>query len=319
MTLALRALLTGEDPYALSASPISLAATATATSNPPPASWKRWLDLVDELAMLPGRDSPELASDLLLQYKVTSDAALLDQRTSARLAYHALADSVDWTVPAAIRQPLGAWNFAGAQSALDVASYAWTATGQTAQTLPAVDARSGPVMAAWEAADTAQDLVAANMLAQTQLLAAGDVADAIAVAEAPRDVVTTIGLLGSAVPEAEPAVAAVRTIDAETAASISASIRATLTEAASAGRVRIGLAIGATLVVLVMAAVVVLRQRRGQRGRLAAPNSAPALEPHASPLPSTPTPVESESTTAPDGADTLSALPEAEISPHPRN
>jgi hypothetical protein len=201
----------------------------------------------------------------LLQYKVTSDDALLEERSNARTRYHALADAVKWVVPPAVRSPLTAWNFGAAQSALDVASYAWTATGQTDAILSGVGARVGPVKSAWESAGNAQDLVAANLLAETQLTAATDVSDAIAVANAPRDVITTIGLLGTTVPDTEPAVAAVRDIDPDTAASISAAVRSTIAEAASAGRVRIGVAGGALMLAVFALLFATVRRRRALR------------------------------------------------------
>ena len=264
MTAALQVLLDGADPYA--PDPTAAATSGTRT----PASWQRWLDAVDEQVLHPAGASPDLASDLLLQFKVTTDASLLDERSAARTAYHELAESVAWAVPAAIRQPLSAWNFERAQSALFVAPAAWSITGQADERLAGIDARNGPVAVAWESARTEQDLVDANLLAQAQLGAASEVADVIALANAPRDLITEIGLLGTTVPSADPAIAAVRAVDTATAASVSQGIRQALTEAVPAGRLRVSIA-GVVGALLILAALVLLRRRRHTRaatGRL---------------------------------------------------
>ena len=55
------------------------------------ATWKDWLDAVDELALAPAGAKVDLASNLLLEYGATTDRATLTRRAAARTVYHALA------------------------------------------------------------------------------------------------------------------------------------------------------------------------------------------------------------------------------------
>jgi hypothetical protein len=258
MTAALTALLDGRNPYA--SDPAAKRATTVAT-------WKDWLDAVDELALMPAGASPTLASDLLVEYGVTDNRTLLAQRAEARSAYHELAAEVgDWDVPAAVRSPLAAWDFTATETAIRVAATTWTLTGQSDSILPGIDARDGPAAKAWEAARTTADLQAAAGLAQAQLGAASDVADVITLVDTPLDLVQQVGLIGTGIPDPGPAVAAVRTGDTEHASRITASIRSTITGLRDAGQLRIEVtaAILGSLLLLLLAAVA-LRTRAGRR------------------------------------------------------
>ena len=295
MTLAMQALFDGRDPYAVEApgtasgapaasaapgaSGAPAAAAAPAASGAPAAAdrkvatWKQWLDAVDEIALEPAKASRTLASDLLLEYGVTTDRATLTARTAARTAYHQLRDTVTgWTVPAAVREPLSGWEFATAQDAITAALPAWTITGATDETLAGIDARHGPVSAEWDKATTKGDLDAAAALAQRQLDAAKDVASAKAIEEAPRDFVQEVGLIGETVPSLDPAIAAVRTIDTAGASSVTAAIRDVLGRARGAGELRIGVTIAVVAVLLLILALllfVAFRRRRRTRMALA--------------------------------------------------
>jgi hypothetical protein len=227
---------------------------------------------MDEIGLHPAGASPQLASDLLLEHGVTTDRALLDARTAARAAYHDLADTVDWTVPAAVRTPLSEWDFPAARTALGAADAAWSVTGQTDATLPGVDARDGPAARAWEQASTERDLVAAGVLARAQLDAARDVVVAMAVSRAPRDLVAEIGLLGTPTPSIDQAIAAVRDLDTTTATRITTSIRQAVEGASDAGRARIAAAI---VVALLIAGLLAWRHsHRGTRTLIATETAA---------------------------------------------
>ena len=257
MQAALQALLEGRDPYATDP-------TAKRTSSV--ASWRDWLDAVDELVLQPAGASPVLASDLLLQYGVTDDRGLLDQRTDARAAYHRLAAEVgDWIVPPAVRTPLAAWDFTQAQTAAAAAEDAWNLTGQADATLVGIDARHGPAAEAWADAMTTPDLIASTDLAQAQLDAAKDVAETMALADAPLDFVQQVGLIGTTLPDAKPAVAAVRDGDFDRAGQITASVKSSIDGLRDAGQLRLlvaGAVLGALLLLLLLAVALRLRRRR---------------------------------------------------------
>ena len=256
MTAALTGLLQRRDPYATD--PTAKRRTVVAT-------WKDWLDAVDELALAPAGARADLASNLLLEYGATTDRAALARRTEARTAYHALVAAVDdWVVPAAVRSPLAAWDFATATTAVVAAEQAWTITGETDATLDGVDARHGPAADAWAAATTVEELDAAAALAETQLDAAKDVAQTAALVGQPLDFAQQVGLVGAQLPSLEPATDAVRNADADAAARMTASLRATINGLRDSGRTRIAVAIA--ILVTVLALIILLAVWRLQAG-----------------------------------------------------
>ena len=263
MTAAVTALLERRDPYA---------ADPSAKREAKVATWRDWLDAVDELALAPAGAPESLASDLLVEYGVATDTGLLAQRASVRRAYADLAATVDgWELPAAVRTPLATWNFGAAGAAIETAGLTWQLTGDTDSVLPGVDARNGPAAEAWQGAATIDDLEAAADLAGRQLDAARDVADALALADQPLDIVQQVGLFGTQLPSPDAAIPAVRAGDGDAVAALTADLRETVAGLRAAGQQRIALG-GMTLaLVLALMAVLVVRQARiGARRRAAA-------------------------------------------------
>jgi hypothetical protein len=263
MTAVVSALLGRRDPYA--ADPATKRAT-------PVATWKDWLDAVDELALAPAGAPDRLASDLLLEYGVTTDRALLAQRAAVRQAYRELLATIDgWVVPPVVRKPLTAWKFAAAEAAIGAAGRTWELTGETDAVLEGVDARHGPAAALWERATTLTDLEAAADLAGRQLGAARDVADVRALVERPFDVVQQVGLFGTLIPSPDAAIPAVRAGDGDTVAGITAEVRAAVAGLRATGEQRIAVG-GITLAMLLamLLGFLVWQAREGSRRRAAA-------------------------------------------------
>ena len=260
MTAALAVLFDARDPYAVDPS---------AKREKVVATWKEWLDAIDEVALADSAASASLASDLLLEFGAADDNGLLESRTDARSAYHTLLGSVgDWVVPVAVRAPMAAWEFRVAQDAIAAAPEAYELTGQTDETLDGIDARHGPAADAWAAAQTAKDLKAAADLARAQLDAAKDVVAAQAEAARPLDLVEQVGLLGATIPGLDPAVAAVRAADADAAAQVTASVRATIGGLREIGQGRLTTAAiitGVVVLLLIVLTVLLVRRRRGRR------------------------------------------------------
>jgi hypothetical protein len=154
--------------------------------------WQRLLDLLEE------RAGSTVAESLYRNYVTTTDQrALLDERAGAREAYEALADS-GLPVPWAIRRLMDAWAFDEVRDAIAVATEIVTVVGD----LEAAAATLGldlprQVRTAYTRAATSADLERAGGLADQHrqavelLLAAQDAADA------PRDLITRLGLIGS--------------------------------------------------------------------------------------------------------------------------
>ena len=281
MTAAVSALLERRDPYA--ADPKASRATRV-------ANWKDWLDAVDELALAPVGADGALASNLLVEYGVTGDRALFDERAAARQAYHGLATATQgWVVPVAVRAPLASWHFRDAQAAVEAASRTWELTGETDALLAGVDARHGPAAEAWTRATSLADLDSAADLAGRQLAAARDVADAQAMLDSPLDIAQQVGLFGTQVPSADAAIPAVRAGDGDTVAGITADIRATVTGLRATGQQRMVAGGSAALVLLAVLAVVMLRRARQASLRRAEARASAATvavaEAHQRPVP----------------------------------
>ena len=267
MTAVVSALLGRQDPYAADLSP---------KRSTPVATWKDWLDAVDELALAPAGAPESLASDLLLEYGVAGDRALLAQRAAVRRAYRELLGTVDgWVVPPVVRTPLAAWKFGAAGTAIEAAGRTWELTGETDTVLEGVDARHGPAAALWQRAATLADLEAAADLAGRQLSGARDVADVRALVDRPFDVVQQVGLFGTQIPSPDAAIPAVRAGDGDTVAGITAEVRAAVAGLRATGEQRI-VAGGITLALLLamLTGFLVWRARIGSRRRAAAPTAA---------------------------------------------
>ena len=261
MTAAVNALLERRDPYAADRSALRASRVAT---------WKDWLDAVDELALAPAGVGETLASDLLVEYGVADDAALLATRAEARRAYRELVAVADgWVVPRAVRAPLAAWDFRKAGTAIEAARRTWELTGETDAVLAGVDARHGPAAEAWARATGLADLRAAADLAERQLAAARDVAEAKALVNAPLDIAQQVGLFGTEVPSVDAAIPAVRAGDGDTAAAITAEVRATVAGLRAVGqqRITVGGVLGAALLAVLAAGSCAGHARRACAGR----------------------------------------------------
>jgi hypothetical protein len=292
MTAATVALLGRLDPYAAGAgagSGAGAGAGAGPTRASTTATWRDWLDAVDELALRPAGAPETLASDLLMEYGVTSDQALLAKRAAARRAYQELlATVVGWDVPPVVLTPLAEWHFDDAQTAIAAAGETWDLTGEVDAVLDGVDARSGPAASAWESAATLGDLEAAAEIAQRQLVAARDVVDVQELLERELDPVQQVGMLGMMVPSLDAAVAAVREGDTDRAAEVTLSVRSMLGGLRAQGEQRIALGIGIAILVLALLVVLVVwrvqvTSRRRRVARFAAASAASAASAAAMP------------------------------------
>lgn len=265
MTSALSALLARRDPYRVE---------DDARRANPAATWRDWLDAVDELALAPAGASDTLASDLLVAYGVATDTALLAQRSTTRRAYRDLVATTEgWVVPAAVRSPMATWDFRTAAAAIDAAGPTWTLTGETDALLAGVDARHGPAAEAWAAATSLEELEAAADLAARQLAAARDLGAARDLLDAPLDIAQQVGLFGTQVPSIDAAIPAVRAGDGDTVAAITAEIRATVAGLRAVGQQRmVG---GAVLSVLLVALLAVLFVRQARAASLRRASAGP--------------------------------------------
>lgn len=238
-----------------------------------PADWRAFLDLVDEVGLVPaGVADLRLAEELMLAYGVAEPAALAG-RAEARAAFHALAaDLGDWAMPEAIRAPLEAWSFAAAGERIAAADETLALVAEADAALDGIDAVEGPAREAFERAEDGAGLAAARGVAADQAAAATDVADALAVLAEPLDLLEQIGTWGiDLAPVADAGVAAARAADAPAAAAAADEIRDTLGRAAEVGTQRVAFGAGGALAGLLLLAGVVLIvwRRRGRRATTA--------------------------------------------------
>jgi hypothetical protein len=224
-------------------------------------SWQEWLDIVTERGLVPAGADPDLATNLLVAYGVTNDQTKLEAHAAAIRAYRELVTLTGGHVPPAVTGQLSAWNFGAANAAMTSATEAWTAAGSVHDTLPDVVVEGGKVQQAVTSADSQDQLEAARTLATTQAKLAGDAADAIALAHAPRDPIETIGLIGTAIPAQAEVVDAVTRIDADPVAALTGQIRSTIGAARDAGIQRLAIGLGVLLLIALVAGVGLWRRR----------------------------------------------------------
>ena len=315
MTVVIGSLLDGTSAYG--------STTAKAT---PLATWRTWLDAVDELGLVPAGESDlDLLQSELADAGVATDDATLGQRSAARAAYHALIDdAVGWDVPEAILAPLTTWTFTAADGAIAAAQRGYESAAAAEAAVPESLALTGPIKTKWEAAQTSADLDAVAALAGQE----ADAAVALVAAQAradDTDPVSQIGLLGTDLAAmVQLSIDGLRNADPTAASLATAQLTAALDGASGAGWLRIGLAVGLLLAI----ALVILFVRRRRRSAAVPPQAfalepagsmasalEPALEPGLEPAPmfaSAPAPEPAlalEASRAPAAADPLPPMP----------
>ena len=237
--------------------------------------WRRWLDLADERALVDDYADLDWLQDELESVGVTGNAAELEGRSRAREAYHRLlSETQPWDPPFAIRDPMTAWSWRAATTAMDTASRAH-ALREEAVGLVGELSQSHAVEALYEAAKTQAELDAAQAAAEAEHDAAKQVAAASAAALAEQNIVQTIGLLGTDLKvDAAAAVSAVVGADYGGATTMAQAVLATAGNAESSGTIRLLVAGGILLLGLVL---LVLRRRIVARRRPAVDTATPEL------------------------------------------
>ncbi len=264
-----------------------------------PLTWRQWLDIVDEVAMVPAAADPTLGQSLMTRFGVDTDATELAARTAARAAYHAFADAAaDWSMPTFISKAMSNWRFSDATAALQVATSIRSLAEQTDQALPGANGMAGTVKTKFEAASSLADLKAVQQVAQDQLAAAKVVATADTSAAEARGPVESVGLMGTDLAAMTKAgVHAISVGDSQGARTDAAQLTDVLQGAANAGLIRLGG--GTVVVVLVLGGSFFLLRRRRRPAAVAVTSEAAVAEA---------TPTE-------PSADPLLAMPMAEPGP----
>ncbi|MEO8468800.1 MAG: hypothetical protein ABI573_03935, partial [Chloroflexota bacterium] len=240
--------------------------------------WRRWLDAVDELGMIPaGVTDLDYAQNLLVTYGAGPDGSLA-ARSAARATYHQLVQSVGtWTVPEAILRPMSEWRFDTATAAMNLETATFAAVQSVSAELPDVDAATGPVRDIVATAKVTADLQAALDRANEQKAAADLITAAGQKVDAQHDFFAQVGLVGTDLhPLVVSGIAAVTSIDLAAAQVQASRVDQALADAPTQGAIRVGAAIG--LLLLLSVGFVLMRRRRRRHAALAAASAA-GIEP----------------------------------------
>jgi len=239
-----------------------------------PATWKVWLDDVDELGLVPaGEADLDWATQLLTRYGIPDkdSSMLLAQRSAARKTYHALQASIGtWTIPVAILKPMGYWSFDVATNTMASATEIYSTAAQVKSLVPEADGTTGQVEKLFESAQQQSDLDAALTAAKDEVDAATSVKAARDAFSTPLDLVGQVGMFGVTLqPTVDAMVQAMVGGDLGTARTDAAQVQATLADVPHQGQVRIEIAVGIALGLLLLIMLLVVRRRRRRRVALA--------------------------------------------------
>jgi hypothetical protein len=163
-----------------------------------PLSSEAFLDLIDEMGMIPGGvEDLDQAQTLLAKYGIF-DATDLAARSKARASYHALADQAgDWKMPLVVRDQMGRWNFDAADMALTSAQKIIDARDAMEGELKDVSFTGTKLQAQFQNVATADDLSTLADLVAKESDAAKVVAEAQKAESGGQNPLQMLGLLGS--------------------------------------------------------------------------------------------------------------------------
>jgi hypothetical protein len=132
--------------------------------------FREWLDAVDELGLVPSRvENLDFAQDLILQYGISKDFSLLEERSATRQRYHDFLDkAAPMTAPDIVRQAMDDWFFPEANQYLDQAEAILSAMTSADQLLPSA-AMLTIIQDDFEAASSTADLEAVLRTASSLL------------------------------------------------------------------------------------------------------------------------------------------------------
>jgi hypothetical protein len=222
--------------------------------------WRRFLDLVQEVG------GSAAAPDLFDEW-VLSEAISLDERQRARSTYASLTtESGDWSLPIAIREPMGNWEFEVAESLMASATQVLVTRDEIEDL--AADLGVEPPKSLEIAYETAHSTFEpAQALAADQKAAAEAVLRAKSAVEADPNVLETIGLIGQdAELELSEALLAFESDELEVANSEADEAVALMAAASSVGTSRTAKASAGTLAFLSLIAGLVFWLRRRSSG-----------------------------------------------------
>ena len=226
-----------------------------------PADWRSLLDLLEA--------HTSTSFDALWRRWIVrpADATLLDARAAARREYgDVVAAAGDWTLPASIREELGAWQFQAATEELDAAASVLRQRQQIAEEAAAAGLTQPSSLK--DAFEGTEGLAAASAEAVTELAVIATYDRAAATRPPSPDLLTRIGLLGTT-PDVDLATAAAAFAagDLDGTLRLSAAARTTWLATPDVARGRILSVAGLSVAVVLLAYLIASRRRAHRRRR----------------------------------------------------
>jgi hypothetical protein len=247
----------------------------------PPISPKALLDLIDERGMLPaGVTDLDRAQSLLGGYGIFTPDELA-ARSIARANYHKLESAAgSWKMPLAVRNPMAAWDFPTAQTAMDAVNQILQLRDQIQKSVPGVNLDGTSIQTQFQAASTEADLDALLTLTKKEADAAAKLGQAKQLNGGSRSIFQTIGLLGTdpaaSIAQATTAIKNVKPDDASASAQQAID---DINGSAGQGMLRVGIVAGLLLALLAVVLFVWWRRRR-RAGAAVAPLAGAAAWPY---------------------------------------
>jgi len=236
------------------------------------SDWKDFLDLVEVVG------GSTQARDLMEKYVVSTHSRdSLDDRDAARASYAALDDrGADWATPVAVRKSIDQWNFNKFDDLAEAADATLDLRDQLAELCIGLDiALPTDLEAAYEDAENADELTAAQGLANDYITAALALTEATDAKNGSHGVFGAIGLIASdADSELNAAREAFDAHDPQSAVDHAHKVVGIVDDATGQGLLRIGLVV--LVVLLVLGLIWFLRRRKARRQALA--DAAPTAE-----------------------------------------
>ena len=254
---------------------------AEKSPNAGPVSAEELLDLIDERGLVPaGIADLNGAQNLLARFGIFTDPSQLRARADAREHYHrVIAEAGTWKLPYAVRAPMASWDFGTAQTAMSTVEQILKLRDQVRRSLPDLSLDGTSLQDSFQTAQSQRDLDDLLVLMRKEASASARVAQAEAMAGQARNVVESIGLMGT--DTAGPLARAredLRRVQPDEANATAGSVIDTLGAAGATGLLRIAAVLGVLLAAIVAATLLALwRRRRGPTVVVVAGQGPPAL------------------------------------------
>ncbi len=246
-----------------------------------PVSAKALVDLIDEQGMVPaGIADLDEAQSLFAKYGIFTDPNQLHARSDARATYRDLLTAAGtWKLPYAIREPMAAWDFGTAKTAMGTGQQIIELRDQIGKEISDFSLDGTTIQQRFESAQNLRDLDDLLVVIRKEAGAASKVAQATKAAGESRSLLQSIGLLGTDIQTPlDRSKEALRRVEPDDAATAASTVIDRIGGSNEQGLLRVATALGTVLaLVLVATLFLVWRRRRHVTVVVVAGATPPAL------------------------------------------